>query len=685
MQTTMMAFLKAPQADASVRTDPAPAPNGESAFGDVIGHMPKGKTEGLPVHAGLPHRFLSENAARPPNPDGVIVRQEQGEGAPVHPSLTSAQAQPQTLQQDSLPESTPFAASKPSAGANIFAGNSFARGYIITADSAEPDISSKPVQIMTGLTLGGNAVLHEKTTTPGALPANDRISTNPLLAPGQGNPLTPQHHPVIAQPEAPSTGPAAPQASAAVLPSKPNMGEGQIRYSYGHSQPVEGVMRPTGEAHEGGLFGKKPPAAALAVANLAAGGNADNPAQPVLPRVFGGPAPQMAAIPEAPLPEAPPKTTQAMPSSEPALAVKASNIGQTVGRAVVQAVGQAVGQAAGLPGMLPTDGMDAKITQNVPASTLSPSAKTPGTEVPGAQRDPALARDVAAKIAEPPRSQPDRTLDRTLGHEEPGRVKIAHNAEQVGLTDSKPAAPLQAIAMTAGAAPKSWKVSTEAPAKLSEPIATNQSRPAQEMKPAQGAAFPNPTSASKASNEGPAPVTAGVPPMGGMDIQITQAMSVSALSSSGEIPGAEALGGRNEPALARHIGAQIAEAARPQPNAAANQPVELTLNPEELGRVRLGFATEGGALTVSITTERPETLDLMRRHIEALAQELRNLGYRDVNFSFAQQGQDQAAQNSAKSADASPTNTGDEQAELDGATAAPPPLQAPVSGIDIRL
>jgi flagellar hook-length control protein FliK len=43
-------------------------------------------------------------------------------------------------------------------------------------------------------------------------------------------------------------------------------------------------------------------------------------------------------------------------------------------------------------------------------------------------------------------------------------------------------------------------------------------------------------------------------------------------------------------------------------------------------------------MAVTITTERAETQDLMRRHIDMLAQEMRELGYKNVGFSFEGRG-----------------------------------------------
>ncbi|MCF2871620.1 flagellar hook-length control protein FliK [Octadecabacter sp. G9-8] len=61
---------------------------------------------------------------------------------------------------------------------------------------------------------------------------------------------------------------------------------------------------------------------------------------------------------------------------------------------------------------------------------------------------------------------------------------------------------------------------------------------------------------------------------------------------------------------------------------------EIALNPEELGRVRMALTTTEGGVSVSITTERPETAELMRRNIEMLAREFRDLGYESVSFTF---------------------------------------------------
>ena len=98
--------------------------------------------------------------------------------------------------------------------------------------------------------------------------------------------------------------------------------------------------------------------------------------------------------------------------------------------------------------------------------------------------------------------------------------------------------------------------------------------------------------------------------------------------------GVSALGAPARTEMAQRIVRQIAEATAPVPD----RPIQLTLDPEELGRVRLTFHSTDGALAVAIHADRIETLDLMRRHIDTLAGEYRAMGYRDVSFSFGQHG-----------------------------------------------
>ncbi len=152
---------------------------------------------------------------------------------------------------------------------------------------------------------------------------------------------------------------------------------------------------------------------------------------------------------------------------------------------------------------------------------------------------------------------------------------------------------------------------------------------------------------------------------------------------------AETLTGRAEVSahirteLPRHVALQLADVAKTMPD----RPVELTLSPEELGRLRLTFTGDLSAMTVSVNVERPETLDLMRRHIDMLAQEMRDIGYGEVTFSFEQSG----AETGGQSADADSTDGGENPNSNPTGTSPdinPAPVRLSVtgaSGVDIRL
>lgn len=63
---------------------------------------------------------------------------------------------------------------------------------------------------------------------------------------------------------------------------------------------------------------------------------------------------------------------------------------------------------------------------------------------------------------------------------------------------------------------------------------------------------------------------------------------------------------------------------------------EIALNPEELGRVRITLTSGEAGLSISILAERPETTDLMRRNIELLAREFREMGHENLTFTFGE-------------------------------------------------
>lgn len=65
--------------------------------------------------------------------------------------------------------------------------------------------------------------------------------------------------------------------------------------------------------------------------------------------------------------------------------------------------------------------------------------------------------------------------------------------------------------------------------------------------------------------------------------------------------------------------------------------IDVKLWPDELGRVRLTMTPTEAGLSIQIAAERPEILDLMRRHIDLFELDLGEQGFTDLSFSFGQE------------------------------------------------
>jgi hypothetical protein len=82
------------------------------------------------------------------------------------------------------------------------------------------------------------------------------------------------------------------------------------------------------------------------------------------------------------------------------------------------------------------------------------------------------------------------------------------------------------------------------------------------------------------------------------------------------------------PSVAPQISARVVEAVP----AATEGPVEIVLDPEELGKLRMQITRSETGWTLHVNIERPETLDFMRRHIETLQKDLVSVGYESLNL-----------------------------------------------------
>ena len=138
-----------------------------------------------------------------------------------------------------------------------------------------------------------------------------------------------------------------------------------------------------------------------------------------------------------------------------------------------------------------------------------------------------------------------------------------------------------------------------------------------------------------------------------------------------------------QPDLPRNIAVQIAQAMR---QGGAERPMELVLSPAELGRVRISMQAGDGAMTVHVMADRPETLDLMRRHIDMLAQEFHDIGFGTAEFAFGQNAPESDAQrNDDPSAANGSTHTALDPTENIDDVAVPTALTLQSDRVDIRL
>ncbi len=94
---------------------------------------------------------------------------------------------------------------------------------------------------------------------------------------------------------------------------------------------------------------------------------------------------------------------------------------------------------------------------------------------------------------------------------------------------------------------------------------------------------------------------------------------------------------RPEPVAARAIINQVIQSVTRSPGDGV---FEVRLHPEELGRVRLAMTTTDAGLTVQVTAERAETMELIRRNIDMFESDLRGRGFEQFSFSFGAEGSD---------------------------------------------
>ncbi len=121
-----------------------------------------------------------------------------------------------------------------------------------------------------------------------------------------------------------------------------------------------------------------------------------------------------------------------------------------------------------------------------------------------------------------------------------------------------------------------------------------------------------------------------------------------------------------------------------QAPAAIERQVEVLLSPEELGRVKFQIRHHGDTVTVMLSAERPETMDMLRRHGSDLMREFREAGFSGASLDFGRWGQQShpqqhSAASFALSEDFVPADP------IVRPTPTAPPQQSDTHGLNIRL
>jgi flagellar hook-length control protein FliK len=174
--------------------------------------------------------------------------------------------------------------------------------------------------------------------------------------------------------------------------------------------------------------------------------------------------------------------------------------------------------------------------------------------------------------------------------------------------------------------------------------------------------------------------------MAGIDAlaPLSAAQPFSALGSTAPAAALAGTGSAMPQQIAQHIAASL-----PRPvSDMGTGTLELALDPPELGRVRMSLVETAGVMTLSIVADRPETAELMRRHMDILAQEFSRAGLDAPNVRV---GTGWDGSGAAPDRGAAPPERGNSEPGTEPAPGAPlapalrmPPAD-PTRALDLRL
>jgi len=96
------------------------------------------------------------------------------------------------------------------------------------------------------------------------------------------------------------------------------------------------------------------------------------------------------------------------------------------------------------------------------------------------------------------------------------------------------------------------------------------------------------------------------------------------------------------PAQTSHAVHQITAQITAEAGAATGRDIEVRLDPEELGRIRITVHPREAGLFIALAVERPETLELLRRNADELMANLQEFDLSGATLDFSQEGESQS-------------------------------------------
>jgi flagellar hook-length control protein FliK len=337
------------------------------------------------------------------------------------------------------------------------------------------------------------------------------------------------------------------------------------------------------------------------------------------------------------------------------------------------------------------------------------------TAKPGLPSTPPIARDVqvtslgTGPACGIPASEPVRVLPSGTDVTHPHRMDTTGSSAREALPDpARPALPeitrpttLQAAGLATAGPPTGPRGMVPA-IPGDRPVPPNTRRPDMDDLPERiGPNAPASAPASPPAAASPAPAARTEPPAappGGPPSGPAPAALSAGPDGSGVIPAqglaqapAHAAAQFTSPgaptSLPHHIAQHIATSLPKPIGDLGTGTVEIALDPPELGRVRMSLVDIGGTVALSIVADRPETADLMRRHLDILTQEFGRAGLDAPNVRVGTGGDGHGAQPDQGRSHAEPAKA----APGDRATSCSPtetPLKPPPDpsrALDLRL